>query len=266
MDHRLKLVKFLIKKVSLGETVDFSSMPVGDFDTEKKKTPREKELEFYEKLKKSTPDGWDFQVLPPGKEADDVRPDIFFTRKSDGKKIKVEAKSLSSSKHVKVGCTNTLSFSCSGTTAHEGIKGLASASDPSPSGSRRWPIKKDDEHQMKQWQEYAAEVSRKSDIHIIGNDDEIHLVWPHENESNVPEHLSDFLNSTGLQITHFIQHVTKSGNPVHHPAESGRGERVYIRARLSQGKPSSSKETFSSQNARQIQLITDKKTKAKKRK
>lgn len=264
MDHRLKLVKYLIKKVSLGETVDFSSMPVVDSDTEKKKTAREKELEFYEKLKKATPDGWDFEVLHPGKESDAIRPDVFLTRKSDGKRIKVEAKSLNSSKHVRVGCTNTLSFSCSGTSAHEGIKGLASTT--SPSGSRRWPIGKNDEDQMKQWQEYAAEVSRKSDLHIIGNDDEIHLVWPHENESNVPEHVSDFLNSTGLQITHFIQHVTKSGNPVHYPPESERGERVVIRARLSQGRPSSSEETFSSQNARQMQLIASKKTKAKKRK
>jgi hypothetical protein len=208
MDYRLKLVKYLSEMAS----------------------SREKELLFYQRLSHITPEGWDMKVIDPGKDkiTNETNPDLIFTRKKDGKSIKVEAKSLFpySSKKVKPGETASMSHNYAGTQARTDLENKTQ-------GNKRWVVKTPDDYV--EWEEHAKQVYRKSDLHIIGHDDELHVVFPHESAEKMEDHIKDFLKSSNLGISHFITHITKSGNPSITPAGSKRGESAVIRTRLRAG-------------------------------
>ena len=228
MDDRLRYVRYLNEMAST----------------------REKELLFYEKLKHITPEGWNMDVMNPGKDkkTNETNPDLVFTRKADGKKIKVEAKSLFpySSKKVKPGETASMSHNYAGTSALTDL-------EKKTQGGKRWLVKTPDDYV--DWEDHAKQVYRKSDLHIIGHDDELHVVFPQESAENMEEHIKDFLKSSNLGISHFMTHVTKSGNPVIMPAGSKRGESAVIRTRLRSGisgatplRPNAEPPTFSSES------------------
>lgn len=184
------------------------------------------------RLKLVTPKGWTVEVPEnPGKDETKkselmlsthvgqsggrvithVRPDIAWTR-SDGKRITAEIKVVEpvKTKPQKTGSCGTFDVSCHGTRARHYLTDVILQLNPF---KRRLPKGGIEE---KEYSEILKDTLRKNDLTIIKNGDNLHVVWPHGDteddlQSESYKHVHDFLQTTGLKVTHLFDHTKRSG-------------------------------------------------------
>ena len=234
MDHRLKLVKYLIEGKKNPRKI---SPQKGDTPKQKSKRHIDHIIALSDSPSEAISDGkggfvsmpkWEASAHEPGED----KPDIVImprgsTRPEDA--IAIEAKVISERTRTdkKSGFTfKTKPGHTEKGTLHLGpIPGVG---DRFREYSQKYIEPKDigiDDEELKKL------VARKTHLMIVKRGNETHVYIPHEKEEHLPTRVKKWLNDTGLKVTHTINDLVRIGKV----ANLNRGIRYSIKGKPIEG-------------------------------
>ena len=202
MDYRLKLVKYLIENSAV-RSREYERMGIDNIRD------------------MIDPDHWHIEeVTIPNKTGTDIVITKKISQNGSEKRIKspnpddsftIESKaSFGKNSKIQVVASDSI-------IEHLREKGIAHPEEMYGKDVWNGLTKKTREEKLKEWHVHFAPTMQKSDLHIIqGNVEDkpyMHILHPHTGGDNIKSIVKDFLIHHDLGITHFLQNLSKSGNP-----------------------------------------------------